>query len=183
MAANRFVERTCEMCGSDFRTVKSEIKRGYGRFCSRSCSAKRPKPQTRHRVTLTCSHCQKSFERRKSRLNKSKSSLYFCSRKCKDSAQRIIGGLKDIQPPHYGEINSDYRTIALRHFPHHCSSCGYKRIPEILQAHHKDGNRSNNKLENLELLCPTCHLEHHFLTKTGAWASSASMDQVGYDPT
>jgi len=23
--------------------------------------------------------------------------------------------------------------------------------------HHKDGNRSNNKEDNLELLCPNCH--------------------------
>lgn len=26
-----------------------------------------------------------------------------------------------------------------------------------LELHHKDGNHYNNKLENLELLCPTCH--------------------------
>lgn len=182
MAANRFVERTCEMCGSDFRTVKSEIKRGYGRFCSRSCSAKRPNLGARKRVPVDCAWCQKEFEKIPSSLKNSKSGLYFCSRKCKDRAQ-CMEGLKSIHPSHYGDIITGYRKLAFRHLPHHCSSCGYDRIPEVLQAHHKDGNRSNNKLENLELLCPTCHLEHHFLTKTGAWASSASMDQVGYDPT
>jgi predicted HNH restriction endonuclease len=27
----------------------------------------------------------------------------------------------------------------------------------ILQLHHIDGNRENNKEENLTLLCPNCH--------------------------
>jgi len=30
-----------------------------------------------------------------------------------------------------------------------------KNIP--LELHHKDGNRYNNELENLEILCPNCH--------------------------
>lgn len=30
-----------------------------------------------------------------------------------------------------------------------------KQIP--LELHHKDGDRYNNELENLELLCPNCH--------------------------
>jgi len=41
-----------------------------------------------------------------------------------------------------------------------CENCGLDtwlgdKIP--LQLHHKDGNHSNNKLENLQLLCPNCH--------------------------
>lgn len=27
----------------------------------------------------------------------------------------------------------------------------------ILEIHHKDGDRTNNKLNNLQLLCPNCH--------------------------
>lgn len=29
------------------------------------------------------------------------------------------------------------------------------KIP--LELHHKDGDRTNNELDNLELLCPNCH--------------------------
>lgn len=41
-----------------------------------------------------------------------------------------------------------------------CSVCGLthwlgKLIP--LELHHKDGNKNNNNLENLEILCPNCH--------------------------
>jgi len=41
-----------------------------------------------------------------------------------------------------------------------CEKCGInkwlsKLIP--LELHHVDGNRFNNKLENLQILCPNCH--------------------------
>lgn len=43
---------------------------------------------------------------------------------------------------------------------HRCVSCGLKTWqdkPIPLELHHKDGDRSNNNLSNLELLCPNCH--------------------------
>jgi predicted nucleic acid-binding Zn ribbon protein len=46
-----------------------------------------------------------------------------------------------------------------------CERCGYE-IFEILQLHHKDRNRLNNGFENLELICPNCHFEEHFLEKS-----------------
>jgi 5-methylcytosine-specific restriction endonuclease McrA len=43
---------------------------------------------------------------------------------------------------------------------HKCEHCGLttwldKPIP--LELHHKDGDRTNNTLENFQLLCPNCH--------------------------
>ena len=29
--------------------------------------------------------------------------------------------------------------------------------PISLQLHHNDGNRNNNSLDNLKVLCPNCH--------------------------
>lgn len=43
-----------------------------------------------------------------------------------------------------------------------CERCGYKKY-EILQVHHKDRKRHNNELTNLELICPNCHFEEHYL--------------------
>lgn len=43
---------------------------------------------------------------------------------------------------------------------HRCECCGlseWNGIPITLQAHHKDGDKTNNELENLQLLCPNCH--------------------------
>jgi len=36
-----------------------------------------------------------------------------------------------------------------------CNDCG--KYSELLQFHHKNGDRSDNKLENCEALCPNCH--------------------------
>jgi RNA-directed DNA polymerase len=43
-----------------------------------------------------------------------------------------------------------------------CERCNYNKS-EILQVHHKNRDRRNNNLENLELICPNCHYEEHYL--------------------
>ena len=45
-----------------------------------------------------------------------------------------------------------------------CERCKYDKT-EILQVHHKDRNRENNIMDNLELICPNCHYESHHLEK------------------
>lgn len=43
---------------------------------------------------------------------------------------------------------------------HRCESCGLDKWlskPIPLELHHIDGNRYNNSLENISLLCPNCH--------------------------
>lgn len=39
-----------------------------------------------------------------------------------------------------------------------CELCGSTRY---LCIHHKDENRYNNKLDNLQCLCKSCHQKHH----------------------
>jgi len=43
---------------------------------------------------------------------------------------------------------------------HKCEDCSlteWKNQPIVLEVHHKDGNRTNNNFENLQLLCCNCH--------------------------
>ena len=37
-----------------------------------------------------------------------------------------------------------------------CARCG-NSLEHGFHRHHKDGNHANNSIENLELLCPSCH--------------------------
>ncbi len=46
-----------------------------------------------------------------------------------------------------------------------CEKCGFDKF-QILHVHHKDRNRLNNSLNNLELICPNCHYAEHYLEKS-----------------
>ena len=47
-----------------------------------------------------------------------------------------------------------------------CSRCGYDKLP-ILNVHHiaERSKGGTNDLSNLELLCPNCHAEEHYLRR------------------
>ena len=52
------------------------------------------------------------------------------------------------------------RLIEEGYFKSRCNKCGLEswlNNPIPLELHHKDGNKLNNALNNLELLCPNCH--------------------------
>ena len=155
------VTRNCKICDKPFLVLTKELKRGFGIFCSRSCSAKnikrfKPKPPN-----CKCSNCKIEFYRSQSKMKLSKSGHQFCSRECKDTAQRI-GGIREIQPDHYGTASIvKYREKAFRYYEKKCISCGYNKHPNVLEVHHIDRNRENNDLSNLIPLCPTCHTEVH----------------------
>ena len=53
----------------------------------------------------------------------------------------------------------DYRKLALQHYDHLCACCGFG-ITDVLEVAHVDGDRKNNRIENLIVLCPNCHKMH-----------------------
>lgn len=142
----------CETCQIPLWLPKHLVN--SKRYCSKKCKGL----SRRKRTNFTCSFCASTFERKLSSAGGSKSGLFFCSRKCKDKAQRIEG-IQSIQPGHYGPGNGKrwYRSKALRDYGKVCQRCAYDDYEEMLDVHHKDGNRENNKSENLEVLCVWCH--------------------------
>ncbi len=108
------------------------------------------------KVLLVCAFCNKQFYRKENRLKNSKSRLYFCNKKCKDEAQRIENGFDYVNPQYKNGLYS-YRAIAFRHYGMKCESCDYDKIKCALEVHHIDGNRKNNNLDNLIVLCANCH--------------------------
>ena len=50
----------------------------------------------------------------------------------------------------------NYRKLAFEYYDPVCAYCGFG-IPEILEVAHINGNRKDNEIRNLVILCPTCH--------------------------
>ena len=62
--------------------------------------------------------------------------------------------------PYYNTSHLNYRLIREGYKERKCECCNnteWLGKPIVLELHHIDGNRSNNNLDNLQLLCPNCH--------------------------
>ena len=161
------ITKECLNCCQNFEAPSREVKRGNGKFCSISCSSKF-RGKTKPEPNVSCALCDKEFYMNSSKQKNSRSGLFFCCREHKDEAQRI-GGIREIIPSHYGEVSKSYRVTAFRNYEHKCNRCGFSEVLEILEVHHKDSNRKNNLVENLEILCPTCHVRNHYEANNGKW--------------
>ncbi len=87
-----------------------------------------------------------------------------CSRSCANKNRAGIKyGLKS--PDDKAKAQKSLKIRLLKNRGLKCERCGYDKF-EILQVHHINRDRSDNRLENLELICPNCHCEEHLLRKS-----------------
>lgn len=145
-----FVEVQCDLCNNEFTRQKRQLK-------IHACSAACRNALVGNTVELECSNCGVPFYRAKSKLVNSRSGKYFCCRECKDTAQTYM---EEIRPDHYGEGKFSYREKAFRTYLPVCNRCGFENIL-ALEVHHRDKDRTNNNIENLEILCANCHSISH----------------------
>lgn len=146
-------KKECLFCFSTYWIPKKELTRS--RTCSRSCTNKLKTKE--HTKEINCSFCNIKYTISISRLN-NKSGLNFCTRKCKDLAQRREGIEGFSSGPVMTSGNSIfYRKLALRNFANKCFICNYNEDVRMLDVDHIDNNRKNNSLDNLQILCVWCH--------------------------
>lgn len=122
-----------------------------------------------------CEHCDIPLYRRPSQLKRQKHVLCIkcrskvasenakigAKKKRKEYIERWKNGLeRGTKGPN--SISSHIRNYLFEKYDYKCSKCGWekenpftKKVP--LEVEHIDGNSSNNKEENLTLLCPNCH--------------------------
>jgi len=178
-----FTTINCDHCAQPFSKPNNEINRSIRlrrkQYCSHACSglARSALPRVQSEPNTICAFCGKTFYKKKSSKNSTKNNVYFCCRAHKDQAQRI-GGIKEIMPPHYGTATSPsyYRPLAFANYAHECAQCGYNKYPDVLCVHHIDCDRTHNTLDNLVILCPTCHVEIHFKQGTGFWQKRKGLE-------
>lgn len=152
----------CKHCTAPFHRRLNPIGGVQKHFCKRSCALAFKAAEN----CVECSLCQTKIHRSPSKRRNSKHGFYFCSRTCKELAQSLGGPFKSMQPDHYGtgDGKQTYRTLAFKHLPIKCKDCGIDFWP-LLTVHHKDRNRANNKVSNLEILCYNHHVIRHLKKK------------------
>lgn len=69
----------------------------------------------------------------------------------------LEGGMRGVT-----SISSHIRRYLLERSGSKCEQCGWSKIHPVtgkvpLEINHKDGDHTNNKEDNLEIICPNCH--------------------------
>jgi hypothetical protein len=121
--------------------------------------------ETRRRV---CIKCQGTLPSTRNKLAK------YCSDKCRNAYiayQYCLRHGKFKKPGsgsggnQSGTDNHMYRTgigdYSKRGFEHYGRICNRCQSTKFVLVHHKDEDRTNNDLTNLEVLCKRCHQKHH----------------------
>ena len=149
----------CKICNKKFYAKPRHIKIGWGKYCSDKCKFE---GQKRGKI-VKCDNCGNTLYRTPKDFSRSKNGLFFCSRSCHASWRN-----KNIRVgkshPNWLTGVSTYRRLLLKNAKEiKCENC-YFLDERVLVVHHKDGNRQNNELSNLELLCRNCHyIKHEFI--------------------
>lgn len=134
------IKRNCEICGNEFEHISSRANKA--KYCSRKCYYKSRSLPNRGTIEFSCYHCGKKF--RDSPYRKRK----FCSKDC------VNKGMKKKWKPIFTTVR---KALIRANKINECAICGYNKYKKILGVHHIDKNKNNNELNNLQILCPTCH--------------------------
>jgi hypothetical protein len=135
----------CELCNKEFEHYSWDKQR----YCSKDCAWKKSK------VEETCLVCNKITLKSKSTSNRN--SMNYCSRDCYN--------LRNVATKRLKRGTAFWKNL----LESSSCECGETK-PYLLQIHHIDGNHSNNNKDNLEIVCPTCHVKRHLKqNKLGEW--------------
>lgn len=143
------IVNVCQECGAAFVAIK--YHRHVQEFCSRRCANLSRNPH----VVKVCTYC--GIEYRITEYRAANTVTKFCSHSC-----RLAEWAK--QRREHPTKNSKYRATAYEDHGRKCTRCGYDTVPQILIVHHIDHDRTNQRPENLTVLCPNCHAVEHWLS-------------------
>jgi hypothetical protein len=156
------VIKNCEYCDRQFLAKIGPNDNNI--VCSNICSVRRKINQ----VKINCSWCKKEVVKQASKLI-SKKGFHFCDRICKEEAQKI-SGLKDFYADAYKDGSRAYAERGFNEYGYKCADCNIT-TKAFLQVHHKDSNRNNGNVENLEVVCTNHHMLRHmrYRERTQEW--------------
>ena len=170
-------EAICINCGSKF--IANSYRARYCPACNPHLKENRFKThrdKPLQRKPKICEWCNKSFIPRSPNVRfcddckKELRRLHFLRKpilKCKCCGGYYIptgNNQKRCEFCGFKQMSAgNHRTIAFENFPHICNRCGKSVTLTTSHVHHKDRNPKNNTLDNLEILCTSCHRHEHMV--------------------
>lgn len=146
----------CKLCGKRFYAKPNWLRKGKGKYCSRTCQSESRKKGK----AIPCYNCGKETWKTPKDFKHSKSGRLFCSKSCMLSQLNTRCGPD--HPNWKGGEYVEYKKIMEKNKKQICRKCK-KTDKRILLVHHLDRKRSNNNLNNLVWLCYNCHhLVHNY---------------------
>ena len=152
---------TCQRCGKEFHRYPSQVLRG-GKFCSRSCQNLRTGEQRE------CEVCGKAFYMPLCRVKRGDGR--FCSLRCKGKwqSEHNVGernpawkGGRFLEPSNGyiyvrrdGKYIGEHRLVMEQHLGRPLKSSEH--------IHHRNGDKTDNCVENLELVLVSDHFRRHW---------------------
>ena len=145
----------CEECGCELT-----FKQRFNKFCSSSCSTKhnnvirgKHSIETRKKISdaIRAKHPDKKYEE------------FTIEKKTNVTEDKISGWLQGENFTRGAtQVPSFIKNYLMKLHDNKCEKCGWGETNEVtgkipLEIHHIDGDCTNNKIENLQLLCPNCH--------------------------
>lgn len=147
--------KTCEACSKEFYVPQYRIV--TAKFCSLFCQ----NVKQYQRTVFVCKVCGDQFSDSPSRKDR-----IYCSQDCK--TKDSIGEkerrkrIRILRVKKLGHNSSRAMRRWIWEFKEKkCEICDYSEKVYCLDIHHLDKNPTNNKVENLVVLCCMCHRKLH----------------------
>ncbi len=150
----------CSICCKRIYRRPGELEKNKQKaYCSTNCYGRSC------RKIRTCLVCKKEYF--------SSFTKKTCSRAC--SNKHRTGIKYKLNRPRDKVVYMDGLKLRLMiERGKNCQRCGFSKT-EILIIHHIDRDRTHNEPSNLELICPNCHAEEHYLEKS--WLRRYNMSE------
>lgn len=137
----------CNDCGHNWDNVAHYVLYKGNHECP-NCGS-----HAKQQNVFYCANCGKELRKRNSDIKKNKSGNFYCSKQCGNEHKNKVRE----ESGEWDNSTSSYRKRAFETYTHKCCVCGWDEDERILEVHHIDEDRANGSINNLCIICPTCH--------------------------